>query len=250
MTAVALSSLLLVACSDSDSDGGSDPIDNTPADPSTDPVVDQNAVFEVQVTNLTHAQPLSPVAIMLHRNGFNSFIDGEPSSLALELLAEGGNNADVLSEAQAAVQHVASASTDAPVPPQAISPVVSLTLPVESIDDLRLSVISMLVRTNDAFTGTNAANISGMDIGDTRTLTGPTWDSGTEANSESGATIPGPGFGGEGFNSARDDRLNVVRFHAGVVTSASAESGLASSALGEEHRFLNPSSRIQITRVQ
>lgn len=241
--AIALTTTLLAACSSGDDN-------NSDNDPGLTPDIGQDAMFEVQITNLTNAQPLSPVAIMLHQSGFNSFIDGETSSLALELLAEGGNNADVLSEVQAATQHMASASTDGPVPPQTISEAVSLIVPADKLDDMRLSVISMLVRTNDAFTGTNAANISNMMVGDIVMMNGPTWDSGTEANTETTATLPGPGFDGEGFNGARDDILDVVRFHGGVVTNESTDFGLATSDLEDQHRFLNPSSRIVITRVQ
>lgn len=241
---IVLASSLLVACSSSDDD------DSLAGEAPENPETTQDATFEVQVSNLTNAQPLSPVAVMLHQSGFNSFIDGETSSLALELLAEGGNNADVLSEVQAATQHLASGSTEAPVPPQSISPVVSLTVSAEDLNDVRLSVISMLVRTNDAFTGVNAADLGGMGVGDSLTISGPTWDSGTEANTETAVTIPGPDFGGEGFNGVRDDILDVVRFHGGVVTNESAEFGLPSSDLEDQHRFLNPSSRIVITRVQ
>lgn len=241
--ALVIASSFLAACSSSD-DNPADTGSPTPPDST------QDAMFEIQVTNLTNAQPLSPVAVMLHQGGFNSFIDGESSSLALELLAEGGDNADVLSDAQAATQHIASASTDGPVPPQMISPTVSLSVPTDDLADLRLSVISMLVRTNDAFTGSNATDISNMGVGDTLTMNGPTWDSGTEANTETSATIPGPDFGGEGFNGARDDILDVVRFHGGVVTNESTEFGLATSDLEDQHRFLNPSSRIVVTRVQ
>ncbi len=187
---------------------------------------------------------------MFHQNGFNSFIDGETASLALELLAEGGDNADVLSEVQAASQHIASGSTAGPVPPRAISDPVTLSVPADNLTDLRVSVISMLVHTNDGFTGANATNISNMAVGDSRVITGPTWDSGTEVNDESGSSMPGPDFGGEGFNPARDDRLDLVRFHQSVVTNESAEFGLATSSLQDRHRFLNPTSRITITRVQ
>ncbi|OED35635.1 hypothetical protein AB833_29570 [Chromatiales bacterium (ex Bugula neritina AB1)] len=241
--AALLASAVLTACGGSSTSTGVE-------QPVTPPETQQDAQFEVRITNLTNAQPMSPVAIMLHRSGFNSFIDGEESSLALESLAEGGSNADILSEAEAATQHVAVASTESPVPPATISPVVTLTAPVEDLSDLRLSVISMLVHTNDAFTGTNASNISDMAVGSSRTITGSTWDSGTEANSETAATIPGPDFSGEGFNAERDDIINRVRFHQSVVTSASDVFGLASSALEERHRFLNPTSRIVITRVQ
>jgi hypothetical protein len=238
--ALLIVSSILAACS-SDSDNGNVVVT---------PLPDQDAQFEITVTNLTNAQPLSPVAIMLHNAGFHSFIDGETSSTALELLAEGGDNSEVLAEAQAALQHLAAASTEGPIPPSAISPAVSLSVPADQLDDLRLSVITMLVHTNDAFSGANAANVSGMAVGETRTMNGPTWDSGTEANSETRATMPGPDFGGEGFNAERDDPVNLVRFHQSVVTSESAEFGLPTSDLRDRHRFLNPTTRITVTRVQ
>ena len=40
---------------------------------------------------------------------------------------------------------------------------------------------------------------------------------GTEANTETAATIPG--LGGEGTNLTRDDIIDRVRFHQGVVTN-------------------------------
>jgi len=226
--------LLLGACGSSNDDDDDDTV--------------SNAEFEVRLTNLTNGQTLSPVAVMLHNSGFNSFIDGQASSLALELLAEGGDNTDVLGEVQAATQHVASASTAGAVGPGAVSPAVTLTVPNDDLDDLRLSVISMLVVTNGAFTGLNATDISNMQTGESRTFNGPTWDSGTEANTETAATIPA--LAGEGFNPARNDIFDRVRFHQGVVTSASPEFGLATSALTDTHRFLNPSSRIVVTRTQ
>ncbi|MEM7281169.1 MAG: spondin domain-containing protein [Pseudomonadota bacterium] len=245
-TAPLVALLVLTAC------GGSStpPAAPEPAPPPPPPPPVADATFEVSVTNLTLAQPLSPVAVMFHRAGFNSFIDGETSSLALELLAEGGDNTDVLGEVAAATEHLASGSTAGPVPPSAFSDVVTLSFPSDQLDDVRLSVITMLVHTNDAFSGMNATNISNMEVGQSITFTGPTWDAGTEANDELGVSMPGPDFGGEGFNPNRDDRLDLVRFHQGVVTSASVESGLASSSLVERHRFDNPTTRITVTRTE
>jgi len=257
LSTLVLASVMLAACSSSDDDSVVEqppseqlPVTGETPETGVPPAAEGEALFQIQITNLTNGQPFSPVALMLHQSGFNSFIDGETASVALELLAEGGNNADVLSEAQAATQHIDSGSTAGPIPPSTTSDSVSLAVPADSLNDVRLSVISMLVRTNDAFTGVNAANISGMEIGDTRVMNGPTWDSGTEANSELASTIPGPGFDGEGFNAARDDRIDLVRFHGGVVTNESAEFGLATSDLREVDRFLNPTSRISVVRVQ
>jgi len=72
------------------------------------------------------------------------------------------------------------------------------------------------------------------------------YDAGTEANSETAATIPGPAAGGEGYNSTRDDR-DTVGGHPGVI---SADDGLTGSALDASHRFDNPVARITITRLE
>jgi len=152
------------------------PVVETPPPP---PAV-ADASFSVQVTNMTNAQPLSPVAIILHAQGYTAFTDGQPASLAIEQLAEGGSNADLLGDAQAASQHLVSGSTTGPVPPRSIS-----------------------------------------DDGETREFFTPTWDSGTEANDELSTTMPGPDFGGEGFNSARNDLFDRVHFHQGAVSNAS-----------------------------
>ncbi len=57
------------------------------------------ADFAVTVTNLTNAQPLSPVAVIGHSEGFSVFTVGSPASPGLEELAEGGANATLIAEA-------------------------------------------------------------------------------------------------------------------------------------------------------
>ena len=109
-----------------------------------------------------------------------------------------------------------------------------------------LSLASMLVNTNDAFIGESGINIKTLSVGETFTMNMDVWDSGTEANSETAATIPGPAGGGEGFNAARDD-TDAVSFHSGVI---SQDDGLTASTLSASHRFLNPGARLSITRIE
>lgn len=234
---IALSALVLAACG-----GGSS---NNDDDDFVAP--EQNAQFEITTTNLTNAQIMSPVAVIMHKSGFNNFIDGQPASVAVEVLAEGGDNGQLLSEAAAAEQYIASGSTG-PVLPSSIGDSLTLDVPAAELSDLRLSVMTMLIRTNDAFTGLNATNISDMEVGSSRTFNAPTWDAGTELDDEAGVNMPGTG--GEGFNATRNDRIDLVRFHNGVVTNASPEFGLPTSDLTEADRFLNPTSRIVVRRVR
>ena len=241
----AATGLALAACGSGSSGGDEGPVVTPPPPP---PAAMRS--FEVTLTNLTLAQPLSPPAIFLHTSDYSAFADGFTASEAIEILAEGGDRSNLITEVTDANALLAAYQDDNPVPPLSRSVTEQLTFPEADAADIRLTTVTMLVHTNDAFTGINAADITSMEVGDTRTFNGPTWDAGTENNTENAATMPGPDFGGEGFNPARDDIIDRVRFHQGVVTAASAESGDPNSALEERHRFDNPSSRLVITRVE
>ncbi len=218
------------------------------------------AVFTVQITNLTYSQPFSPAAVILHEPGYYVFQEGMPASVALENLAEGGDPSMVMSEAQAATQFL-DVVNGGGTGQRSTGEESTLVVPMLDIDNLRLSVVTMLVDTNDAITGVNAVDVSNMAVGDSATYVGPSWDSGTEANLETADTMPGPaaqaaGGGGAaaGFDAARDDLFDRVRIHRGVLTSANATDasmeGLSTSVLTEGDRWDNPTSRIVITRTR
>ena len=201
-----------------------------------------NASFEIAVVNLTSGQPLSPLAVLAHQESISTFSVGQAASAGLELLAEGGDSSQLIAETPAA----ATASGTAPVGPGA-SDMVTIELDGSDTSGMHLSVLTMLVNTNDAITGMSAESVEDMIVGETRTYYGVAYDAGTEANTERADTIPGPAGGGEGFNASRDDIRDQVTMHGGVVTS---DDGLAESALDQAHRFDNPVALISITRTQ
>lgn len=200
------------------------------------------AMFEVTATNLTLAQPLSPLAAIIHSSDASLMTIGEAASSGLELLAESGDNSELLDS----IEGAAEASGAGVIGPGA-SETVTLELDVEMLPSMVLSVVTMLVNTNDAITAIDGVDISELSVGDTMTLTTIAYDSGTEANTETAATIPGPAGGGEGFNAARDDVRDQVTAHTGVVT---ADDGLTNSDLNQQHRWDNPVARISIMRVE
>jgi len=219
------------------------------------------AVYTVHFTNLTFNQPMSPPAIVLHEPGYNAFIDGEPASDGIEMLAEAADPAILLDEAISSASYLDSSSTDGGTFPGNTSSTATLVVPSLDVDNLRLSFASMLGNTNDAFTGLNAIDVSNMTVGQSTSFMAPTWDAGTEANLESASTIPGPaasaaGGGGAaaGFDAARDDLFDRVHFHSGAVTNANATDasleGLSDSVLDESHRWNNPTAKITITRTR
>ena len=194
--------------------------------------------YDVKIVNLTQAQPMSPVAVVLHNEGMLWEI-GTSASNALEHLAESGDNTGVLAESMVLTSQ-SGAGVLFPGASETVSISLSDTMP------MMLSIATMLVNTNDAFTGVNAMNLSDMAMGDSVSLTTSTYDAGTEKNTETISTIPGPAAGGEGFNAERDDIDNVV-MHSGIV---SKEDGLMQSVLTEANRFDNPTLRVTITRTK
>lgn len=207
-----------------------------PAPPPPPPPVDVS--YDVTVTNLTNAQPLSPVAVVLHDEG-NLWTIGEPASAALEQMAEGGDTAEL----RALSVVLAEASGAAPIGPSG-SETISIT--IQDNEMANISITTMLVNTNDAFTGLNAWSLADLAVGDSWTTVARAYDAGTEANTEAAGTMPGPADGGEGFNAARDD-ADFVALHPGVVTG---DDGLGSSVLTVQHKFDNPVVRITITRTE
>ena len=180
---------------------------------------------------------MSPVAAVLQTSG-QLWTVGQPASVALERLAEAGDNSGILA--------IAGLNAKASVTGH-LEPGASAKLSLESAETINfLSVVSMPVNTNDAFTGLTGLDLRAMAINSSRTFDVPAYDAGTEGNAESAATIPGPAGGGEGFNSLRDD-VNQVRMHSGVVSQLD---GLKSSVLTDAHRFDNPMLRIRISRTK
>lgn len=222
---------LLSAC------GGSS---NNSVETPVDPPVDRIYTYEVAVTNLTNAQPLSPIAVVLHDEG-KLWTVGEAASVALEKLAEGGDNSEVLAMNVA----LAGGSGQGIVMPGATE---IISVDIDGAFPNFISVATMLVNTNDAFTGVNAKDVSGLNVDESLWLRAGTYDSGTEANSEEDGTLPGPAnANGEGYNAERDDVNDIVTMHPGVVTQ---DDGLMTSVLTQAHRFDNPTIAIKITRTK
>ena len=194
--------------------------------------------YQVTVTNLTHAQPLSPVAVMLHRDGMLWQV-GQSASVALEMLAESGDNSALMAQDMV----VASGASDGVVMPGAMTDIMVMTTDATAV---KLTLSTMLVNTNDAFSGLNAVDISNLALGESMTYNTFVYDAGTEGNSEMAGTIPGPADGGEAFNQARDD-VDFVAMHPGVV---SMDDGLSTSVLMAAHKFDNPAMKVTIMRMQ
>ncbi|MFT4906939.1 MAG: hypothetical protein ACI978_001014 [Oleispira sp.] len=205
----------------------------------------KTASYEIAVTNLTSNQPLSPLLAQLHSSDYRAWVIGTSASEGLELLAEGGDNNTLLN---APSSHVYSAVSGLGAVAPGAGSVFSIAADVNSemSSDLKLTLISMLVNTNDAFVGKTGIDLSSLDVGETVKHYLPIYDAGTEANNELLGTIPGPADGGEGFNMARDD-VDYVARHPGIV---GIDHGYTESVLNSTHGFDSPAAVLTITRTE
>ena len=230
LLALVIATTLLSGCGDDD--------DVVVVPEPTPPVVVMQT-FTVTVTNLTANQPMSPMILAAHSAEASLWQAGEKASVAIEKMAEGGDTADI-----AALAVIESSVNGTGMLMPGMSETLTLTL--AQADVANISLATMLVNTNDAFTGINSVNIAGMAVDMPTMMHYMAYDAGTEANTEAKGSMPGPADGGEGFNTARDD-VDFVHIHPGVI---SQYDGLTDSVLMPSHRFDNPVLAVTIMRTE
>jgi hypothetical protein len=199
--------------------------------------------YKVTMTNLTSNQPLSPQGVVLHTGEYLAWQVGEQAAAGIERLAEAGDPAVFLDQAEMDANVLVTAQNGSVIIPGSS---ISVEIKSKRDSDLRMSVATMLVNTNDAYTGLTGTLIGDLAVNESKTVYAPAYDAGTEANSETAATVPGPAGNGEGYNPVQDDR-GFITVHSGAVT---ADDGLAGSSLNESHRWDNPVTRIIVTRIK
>jgi Spondin_N len=169
--------------------------------------------WQVTITNLTPpgagapgSQPLSPPLFVVHSRKADVWSLGDIASHGVAAIAEDANNA-VLESALPALPGVKTVFTGAggPIPSGQ-----SRTFNVESGGRFnKLSVVTMLVNTNDAFTGLDSVRLSGRG-GTHLTMA---YDGGSERNNELKSHIPGPCCGNA---FVRDPEGALIRPHEGI----------------------------------
>ena len=175
---------------------------------------------------------------------------GANPSAQLRDLAEEGTFGPLADMLRANPGVCAMANTPPPPPvSRLIGPGATMTLNVEAGGRCRhISVVAMLIPTNDGFIAANAADIpSGQN---TTVIMSPAYDSGTEANDELCSSIPGPGFAecvtpsnpqGNGGGARVGNGEGVVHIHAGI-------HGIG-NLVPAMRDWRNPAARIIIRRV-
>lgn len=207
------------------------------------------ATYEVTVTNLTSTQPLTPPLAVAHRPALRLFRPGAPASHELQQIAENGN-LDPMVALVAGHRHVADFAVAVAGDPPPLMPGASVTFTIEAARGAqRLSFVSMLICTNDGFTGLDAIHLP-RRIGGTSTTEAGSWDAGTEINTEDFADLvppcpvltgvpsmdPGTGMTDPGLAEN-----GVVRPHPGIAGDGDLDPGI--------HGWTDPVARVEVTRV-
>src|SRR5918996_859713 len=118
--------------------------------------------FPATITNLTDGQPLTPPVVALHRRPVDVFTVGRPASFELKEIAENGNNAPLLAVlgSSRGVADFAEGDGGPLVPPGTPGDATfdqSVEFELTSAPGTRfLSVVAMLICTNDGFSGADS----------------------------------------------------------------------------------------------
>jgi hypothetical protein len=187
--------------------------------------------YKVTITNLTMNQVLSPPVVATHAPDFNVFIAGQPASKGVWMIAEDGVVDDLKAElnASGALEGLVAGMNP-------IKPGTSRTYNLRAKSAYSaLSIVTMLVTTNDGFTGLSSAPLPANDA----TYFVPAWDAGTEMNSESCAHIPGPPCGSHSVR-VTDGAEGAIQLHKGINGSAD----LNAARFG----FMQPVAKVYVRR--
>jgi len=205
----------------------------------------------VEITNLTNAVYFTPLLVAAHDKHTHLFRVGTEASANLQAMAEGGDISGLVDALQAAgANYVADPAGGLLAPGESAS----AKLELYGFSRRRLSVVGMLLPTNDGFVGLDSLHIPRRHGVYTYYLYG--YDAGTEANDEiiNGGGAPGvpgipadPGGNGgiNGTGAAGADHNNAVHVHRGVMGDADPTGGI-SDLDSSVHHWQNPVARVVI----
>lgn len=204
----------------------------------------------VRITNLTNAIYFTPLLVAAHRSGSDLFEVGLPASAELRMVAEGGQT-----EALAAAVHSAGGRVVNNPAEGLLAPGQTAVARLRVQDQhRRISVVAMLLPTNDGFVGLDAQPLPLLPSRRTYYVNG--YDAGTEANDEliTGGGMPGePGIPGDpsalgginGTGVTGSDHSATVHVHRGIVGDLDPVGGVSDLDQGQ-HSWQGPVARIVV----
>jgi hypothetical protein len=217
-------------------------------------VAGSTRTYEVTIQLFTGGQPLTPPLIATHEGDTDIFSVGQPASLGVTEIAENGNLAPLITAlgADPKVSDVVTAA--APLVPRG-SPMFGtfsdrVTLTIDAGPGARfLSYESMLICTNDGFTGLDRLRLPNQ-VGDALSVVTASYDAGTEVNTEDFADIVpdcqplmgvSSGEPGTGMSNPALAEGGVIHHHPGIEGGA--------DLLPAVHGWTDPVTLVTITRI-
>ncbi|MFK7976062.1 MAG: spondin domain-containing protein [Halioglobus sp.] len=209
--------------------------------------------FSVQITNLTRGSYFTPLLVAAHDPSARLFASGQPASANLQAMAEGGDISGLVADVEGL-----NATVSANPAGGLLAPGASTTTSLNTDgapDNTALSIVAMILPSNDGFMGLNAITIPTTP--GTYSYNVNAYDAGTEGNDEVvGSGAPGePGYpapppvlassgtGGTGVDASSE---GYVHIHRNVLGDTDAIGGM-SDIDSTVHRWLNPVVRVTIT---
>ncbi|MGI9608276.1 MAG: spondin domain-containing protein [Acidimicrobiales bacterium] len=173
--------------------------------------------YTVELRNLTGGQYLTPPNWAAHTMAADVFSLGDEASSALQQLAENGNNFGMAAAIEAAVDDQGLGVSGNPGGP--VGPGQTSTWEFTTTAD-RLSVVSMVICTNDGFAGLDSRKLP-THAGATKTYRLHAYDAGTEINTEArDDLVPAPFCGGPGGTGTTNPDLaenGDIGHHRGIL---------------------------------
>lgn len=149
-------------------------------------------LYEVSITNMTKGQTFTPQLVTTHKKSLSLFTLGQPASMPLELLAEGGDTAPLTEHIQNSPGQMGETLTN----PDPLAPGHTTTFEISGHHKHHsLSLAAMLLPTNDTFIALSSVKLPKKGSVSYFALA---YDAGTEKNDQNCAHIPGPHCGGTG----------------------------------------------------
>jgi len=207
--------------------------------------------YKVTITNLSAGQPLTPPVLVTHNDRVNIFEVGEAASDAIQQISENGNAAPLLGALSGSSDVHEVVTGSAPLVP-ANNPGgtgfgYSESFYISSKGKAnRLSFASMLICTNDGFTGLDGVKLPKRKM----TLYTAAYDARTEMNTEDFADMVPPCQGligvssddmGTGMSNPMLAEDGVIIPHVGIIGGI--------DLIPEVHGWTDPVTKIEIERV-
>jgi len=206
--------------------------------------------IKVEVTNLTHGLNFTPLLVASHSANASLFSVATPASSSLQAMAEGGDTSGLIVD----LDNAGGAYVNNPAG-GLLAPAAKTMADLETQGNEYLSVVAMLLPTNDGFVGLDSWKIP-TEAG-TYTVYLDAYDAGTEVNNEivNGGGAPGTlgipadpgGFNGTGATGLATTEFNTnIHIHRGIIGDTDLTGG-KSDLDATVHRWLNPVAKVTIT---